>query len=92
MISRLVLKPNHGTSVNRHQGYELLVPLEGEAEVQLEPNKDGPTFCVSAEKQTLAHYISNRDHRVWNHTKEDCRLLVIRFYGDIATPRLTTRG
>ena len=82
MMSRLTLKPQNGTIWNRHPGHELLIPLEGAAEIQMDRDGSGPRVQVSFEDQTIAHYRSSREHRVWNQTKHVSKLLVIRFYGD----------
>jgi quercetin dioxygenase-like cupin family protein len=82
-ISLLALKPEKGTRWNQHPGYELLLPLEGEAEIQLGHDRKRPPYRISADEGRLAHYHSEKLHRVSNPASDmAARILVIRFYGE----------
>ena len=87
-IVQLTLQPRSGSLWNRHPGSELLVPLEGTA--QIEFRDPCVSRRVSADQCQLAHYRSDKEHRVWNPGESEARLMVLRFYGE-GQP-LSTRG
>lgn len=81
-IAQLTLDSQRGTVWNRHPGYEVIIPLEGEAEVWLRasPTSEVAKHIVSAGQRRLAQFKSDTQHRIWNYSKTPMRLLVVRFH------------
>ncbi len=86
LITRVTLQPGMTTLDNSHPGCELLLPLAGSAVVEY---VDGPNekLCQVTAPGELAHYNSDRMHRVCNKGDEPTELFVIRFFGESRPPR-----
>jgi quercetin dioxygenase-like cupin family protein len=65
------------TTSNRHDGFELLLPIEGAATVSFEGLGDQ---CTVSAGTNMAHYNSGRPHVVRNDSKKPAQLFVVRFH------------
>jgi quercetin dioxygenase-like cupin family protein len=78
-IAWLTLSPGTGTPWNRHRGCELAIPVEGEATIEYKKHGD---ICVVSEMQEIAHYNSEKMHRISNNTDKPVQVFLIRFYSE----------
>jgi quercetin dioxygenase-like cupin family protein len=85
-ISRLLIQPGRGTEIYRHPGYELLVPLAGDANIQFEAS--GASGRISSDQRLFVQCVSSSFHRVSNPTESVAELLVIRLAGEGGAPWL----
>ena len=84
-IAQLTLEPQKGTLWNVHPGYEVLIPLRGEAEVWF-GEESVTAYRVFFEDGLLAYFLSDKRHRVWNPSADTIvSMLVLRMYGSART-------
>jgi nucleoside phosphorylase/quercetin dioxygenase-like cupin family protein len=78
-INVVTLDPEAETPLNRHPGYELILPSYGTVAVGLVGI--GKEFLARAARHQYAHFPSHIEHSVRNVGAEPARCLVIRFHG-----------
>jgi mannose-6-phosphate isomerase-like protein (cupin superfamily) len=78
-IVNITLRPATGTLINFHLGWEVIVPLDGSATIEMDPEGSAKSYEVSIKNDTIAYFRSDVPHRVSNSSDVDCRLLALRF-------------
>jgi quercetin dioxygenase-like cupin family protein len=87
-LCQLALSPGHSTRINSHPGFELLLPVSGEANLRFTEQPDSKPVLLSSAAPTVTVFPSHRPHRISQSGEVKAVLLVIRFHG--ATPRSLT--
>ena len=71
------------TAWNKHPGFELILPISGQALVETKLQSD--PIQVSDSPAAYAMFSSNEDHRLCNNSNEVAKLFVVRVYGSLPT-------
>lgn len=83
-IVMLKLAPGRSTPVNRHDGFELLIPLESTLmQVKLGSVQSAP---VAAQRQQMAYFPSGVDHEVRNIGAVAATVIVLRIHRPRSNP------
>lgn len=76
-INFIKIPKGKATAFNRHPGYELALPIEGQIEVRLE---SGGEYLADASLGQYVHYNSARSHRVAQTGRKNATVLIVRFF------------
>lgn len=80
IVARLRVDKNSQSQPNSHIGLEMAILLKGS--VTIAYTGSYKTIGVLEAGKGFAHFSSEKEHKVWNHTNELAEVLVIRFYGE----------
>jgi quercetin dioxygenase-like cupin family protein len=89
-VAWLTLEPGKVTQSAAHPGSELLVPVAGEATIEMKDDASYKTWekvCQVSAPNHLCYFRSMLTHRVCNYTDQPVAMLLVRFYSDGSAER-----